>query len=141
MIKKILLTALTLIALSGSCFAAGEERVLEKYQKICYRMIDIFDGGTVPTYASLEPIFSEPLKAKFDARQYDELVKAIISRYGIATSVRFALFERLENVDRIVYFAKFPKDPDPVLVGFTFDATGKMDAFIVSSKDKQQAAK
>lgn len=137
MIKKLILTALALLALSGNCFAAGEEKLLDKYQRVCYKMIDIFDGGTVPAYSTLVPYFSDALKAKFDSAQYDELVKAIMSRYGVASGIRFALFERLDGVDRVAYFANFPKDPDPVLVAFNFLPDGKMDALILSSKNQQ----
>lgn len=141
MIRKLLLSTLALLALHGSCFAAGEEKLLENYQKMCYKMVDIFDGGTVPTYADLEPIFSDALKAKFNSLRYGELVKAIADRYGTVTGMRFALFERLEDTDRVAFLADFPKSPEPVLVGFVFDANGKLDAFVISSKKAQPKGK
>lgn len=127
--KTVLIAALCLAVSCGTAFAS-DGQLIDKYQGIGARFLDILDGGAIPTHAELYRLMDANLQRQFTTADYERFKSQIEERYGVMKSAKFVAFERFDNLDELMYKAEFTK-VSPALVHFGFDKNGKVQHFQV----------
>lgn len=146
--KKLFLTLCMLmtLAVSSAAMAAGVASDFSKEEAAADQFIKGLSDSTV-TYASLSGTFAPSLKEKFGAEQYAALVNQIKERFGRNKEVKFAVMQRFDNADRLIYLGSFSKE-QTAQMEFIFDTTGRKPllvdfnmAAVQPQAEQQEAAK
>ena len=123
--KKILVLMGLLFSLliSSVAMAAGTASDFAKEEAAA----DLFIKGlsdTTVTYEEVAANFAPALKENFTAEKYAELLKQVKDKFGKNKEAKFAVLQRFDKADRVIYLGSFSKENLAQLV-FVFDTTGR----------------
>lgn len=138
--KKLILvlTAVMMMAFSGICMAS-DSGDLNKEQKAVDTFISAISTDKV-TYEKFAVNMNDDLKAKLDAKAFENLKNNIKSTFGDYKDSKFYIFERsfTENKDMIMYIVSFSKQ-EHVLMIFGFDKDMKISDISIRIMQQQNA--
>ena len=118
--KTVILLILTLMmVVSGMCYAAGDGSDLNRQQKV----------DMVPELAE-----------KMTAANFAALQKQLKEQFGIQKSVRFAVYERFDQGDRLTYLVGYSRQ-QAVRAVYGFDKNGKLSEFVFVPLEVKAAQK
>lgn len=123
--KKLFLTLCMLLtlAVSSVAMAAGVAGDFSREEAAADQFIKGLSDSTV-TYDTLAGTFAPALKEKFGEAQYAELLKQVKDKFGRSKEVKFAVLQRFDKADRLIYLGSFSKEETAQIV-FVFDTTGR----------------
>ncbi len=110
--KKILLTAMMCLLISGSCFANGVASIFTVEETIGDKVAEVFFGKG--DFKSIAAIIDDDLKKNFTSTQVKELRSSIASNFGAVYGYDLIGYNRgvdstgripTDNVDYLVSFA------------------------------------
>ena len=130
MMKKTALIAALCLALGCGTALAADGYLVDRYQSIGEKFLDILDGGSIPSHAELHKLMDKKLQEAFTEADYARFRNEIADKYGVMKSARFVVFERQDEFDELMYRAEFTKI-SPALVHFGFDKNGRVQHFQV----------
>ena len=125
----LMVTCLMMVCSVG--FAADDHKVLAKQLQVAEKVLDAVDGQPVPAFAKVSVGFNANLKAKFDEKAFENLKKQVRVQLGNLKEAKFFAFQRLDQVDRVIYVASFSKEK-VVNIVFAFDKQSKLANFVFS---------
>ena len=134
----LIVTCLMMVCSVG--FAADDHKVLAKQLQVAERILDAVDGEPVPAFAQVSAGFNANLKAKFDEKAFENLKKQVRVQLGNMKEAKFFAFQRLDQVDRVIYVASFSKEK-VVNVVFAFDKQSKLADFAFSPVKQPEVKK
>ncbi len=123
--KKILVLMGLLFSLliSSVAMAAGAANDFAKEEAAADLFIKGLNDTTV-TYETVAANFTPALKENFTAEKYAELLKQVKEKFGKNKEAKFAVLQRFDKADRVIYLGSFSKENLAQLV-FVFDTTGR----------------
>lgn len=123
--KKILVLMGLLFSLliSSVAMAAGTASDFAKEEAAADLFIKGLNDTTV-TYETVAANFTPALKENFTAEKYAELLKQVKEKFGKNKEAKFAVLQRFDKADRVIYLGSFSKENLAQLV-FVFDTTGR----------------
>ena len=123
--KNLFLTLCMLLtlAVSSVAMAAGVAGDFSREEAAADQFIKGLSDSTV-TYDTLAGTFAPALKEKFGEAQYAELLKQVKDKFGRSKEVKFAVLQRFDKADRLIYLGSFSKEETAQIV-FVFDTTGR----------------
>ena len=99
--KTVILLILTLMmVVSGMCYAAGDGSDLNRQQKVADKFMAVLSGDAAAVTQLLVDMVPE-LAEKMTAANFAALQKQLKEQFGILKSVRFAVYERFDQGDRL----------------------------------------
>ena len=123
--KTVILLILTLMmVVSGMCYAAGDGSDLNRQQKVADKFMAVLSGDAAAV-TQLQVDMVPELAEKMTAANFAALQKQLKEQFGIQKSVRFAVYERFDQV-RAVY---------------GFDKNGKLSEFVFVPLEVKAAQK
>lgn len=115
---------------------AFDGNILNREQASAEKLLDVFSAEPVPEYEALAELFSAALKEKFTQAKYEVFEKHVKEKFGDMKEVKFIAFERLDQIDRLTYFANFTIEKLVVIrIGFTKE--GKVEHLQLNPYKKQ----
>lgn len=128
--KTVILLILTLMmAVSGMCYAAGDGSDLNRQQKVADKFMAVLSGGDAAAVAQLQGDMVPELAEKMTAANFAALQKQLKEQFGIQKSVRFAVYERFDQGDRLTYLVSYSRQ-QAVRAVYGFDKNGKLSEFV-----------
>ena len=119
--KTVILLILTLMmVVSGMCYAAGDGSDLNRQQKVADKFMAV---------TQLQVDMVPELAEKMTAANFAALQKQLKEQFGIQKSVRFAVYERFDQGDRLTYLVGFSRQ-QAVRAVYGFDKNGKLSEFV-----------
>lgn len=115
---------------------AFDGNVLNREQALAEKLLDVCSTDPVPEYDALIETFNVALKEKFTQAKYEAFVKHVKEKFGDMNEVKFAAFERLDQIDRLTYFANFSKER-LVVIRISFTKEGRVERFQLNPYKKQ----
>ncbi len=144
--KKILvlLSLLASMVICSAAMAAGVASDFAKEEAAADTFIKGLNDSTV-TYESVAANFTPALKENFTAEKYADLLKQVKEKFGKNKEAKFAVLQRFDKADRVIYIGAFSKENLAQMV-FVFDTTGKKPlmadfALVPVQEQKQEEAK
>ena len=134
--KKTILTAIMLLSITGSCFAADTKNInkeintTENFANIIFNI-----SSDNNDYQKLTRNFTQTLKNNFPEQKYEALKKTLKNRCGNIKNINFKLLQRENNGDIVLFTADSSK-AGPILINLYFDKEGKVLNYGVSTAKK-----
>ena len=131
--KTVILLILTLMmVVSGMCYAAGDGSDLNRQQKVADKFMAVLSGDAAAV-TQLQVDMVPELAEKMTAANFAE-------QFGIQKSVRFAVYERFDQGDRLTYLVGFSRQ-QAVRAVYGFDKNGKLSEFVFVPLEVKAAQK
>lgn len=128
--KTVILLILTLMmAVSGMCYAAGDGSDLNRQQKVADKFMAVLSGGDAAAVAQLQGDMVPELAEKMTAANFAALQKQLKEQFGAQKTVRFAVYERFDQGDRLTYLVGYSRQ-QAVRAVYGFDKNGKLSEFV-----------
>ncbi len=140
---KKLVTVVTMImmmAVSGMCYAAGDGSDLNRQQKVADKFMAVISGGDAAAVAQLQGDMVPELAEKMTAANFAALQKQLKEQFGAQKSVRFAVYERFDQGDRLTYLVGYSRQ-QAVRAVYGFDKNGKLSEFVFVPLEVKAAQK
>ena len=129
-----------LMMLCSVSFAADDHKALGKQQQVAERIMDAFDGESVPLYAQVSAGFSANMKKAVTEEAFAELQKQVKQKFGTMKEAKFFTFQRFDQADRVTYIASFTKEKIVSMI-FAFDKQNKLVDFAFTPVQQPEAKK
>lgn len=127
--KTVILLILTLMmVVSGMCYAAGDGSDLNRQQKVADKFMAVLSGDAAAV-TQLQVDMVPELAEKMTAANFAALQKQLKEQFGIQKSVRFAVYERFDQGDRLTYLVGYSRQ-QAVRAVYGFDKNGKLSEFV-----------
>ena len=129
---KKLVTVVTMImmmAVSGMCYAAGDGSDLNRQQKVADKFMAVLSGSDAAAVTQLQGDMVPELAEKMTAANFAALQKQLKEQFGAQKSVRFAVYERFDQGDRLTYLVGYSRQ-QAVRAVYGFDKNGKLSEFV-----------
>lgn len=127
--RLMLLCGCLTVLMINVCYAAGEGTALTKEQKVVENLVAGLNDTTEATYKQATSALDTKMKEKLNEDVYNNMKKSIKEEFGSCKELQFRSFERLGDVDRVLYLAKYSKK-DNVIIVSVFNMDGKMISFM-----------
>lgn len=145
--KKLILlfSLLGSLLISSAAMAAGVASDFSKEEAAANLFIKSLNDTTV-TYESVAGNFTPALKENLTAEKYAAMLQQVKEKFGNNKEAKFAVLQRFDKADRVIYIGSFSKENLAQLV-FVFDTTGRkplMSDFAlipVKAENKDEAKK
>lgn len=124
--KKILLTALMILSVASTCFAADTKNInkeINTAESFAQTVFNITSEDN--SYQKLTKNFNDNLKANFSEQKFQSLKKTLEARCGKLSNLNFKLVQREAQGD-IVLFTATTKKAGQILINLYFDKEGKV---------------
>ena len=140
---KKLVTVVTMImmmAVSGMCYAAGDGSDLNRQQKVADKFMAVLSGSDAAAVTQLQGDMVPELAEKMTAANFAALQKQLKEQFGAQKSVRFAVYERFDQGDRLTYLVGYSRQ-QAVRAVYGFDKNGKLSEFVFVPLEVKAAQK
>lgn len=143
--KKVLSALLLLLAVSGSCFAAGVAQSFVAEEKMADDVVSALTGESV-TYEKASKHFSSNLKKNLTAERFTNMKKQIQQQIGmvknpslVSLTRQYNLQNGFNNVHDLVYYGTAGKDRSVRIVVHVMEEKGqrRVSAFDVKPINPQ----
>ena len=139
--KTVILLILTLMmVVSGMCYAAGDGSDLNRQQKVADKFMAVLSGSDAAAVTQLQGDMVPELAEKMTAANFAALQKQLKEQFGIQKSVRFAVYERFDQGDRLTYLVGYSRQ-QAVRAVYGFDKNGKLSEFVFVPLEVKAAQK
>jgi len=141
-VKKLVtvVTMIMMMAVSGMCYAAGDGSDLNRQQKVADKFMAVISGGDAAAVAQLQGDMVPELAEKMTAANFAALQKQLKEQFGAQKSVRFAVYERFDQGDRLTYLVGYSRQ-QAVRAVYGFDKNGKLSEFVFVPLEVKAAQK
>ena len=146
-IKKIgVILILGFILSCGVCGASPDSNMLAMEQKSAEIVVAGLMGASPSPAAAqnVARVFNGEGSKAFTPQVYQKLRANCFARFGKMLNNRFTAFQRLENVDQVIYLAESEQEKVVIMI-FNFDKNGKLMNFSFDPpeqpKDKKKKKK
>ena len=137
--KTVILLILTLMmVVSGMCYAAGDGSDLNR-QQVADKFMAVLSGDAAAV-TQLQVDMVPELAEKMTAANFAALQKQLKEQFGIQKSVRFAVYERFDQGDRLTYLVGYSRQ-QAVRAVYGFDKNGKLSEFVFVPLEVKAAQK
>jgi hypothetical protein len=138
--KTVILLILTLMmVVSGMCYAAGDGSDLNRQQKVADKFMAVLSGDAAAV-TQLQVDMVPELAEKMTAANFAALQKQMKEQFGIQKSMRFAVYERFDQGDRLTYLVGYSRQ-QAVRAVYGFDKNGKLSEFVFVPLEVKAAQK
>lgn len=131
--KKIFLTILMLISITGSCFAANTKNInkeINTTETFAHIVFNI--ENDINSYQKVTKNFTQKLKQNFTEQKFETLKKTLANRCGQLSNLDFKLVQREKQGDIVLFTATTSKAGN-ILINLYFDKEGKVLNYGVGS--------
>ncbi len=119
----VLISLLASMVISSVAMAAGAAGDFAKEEAAADLFIKGLSDSTV-TYEQVAANFTPALKENFTAEKYTELLQQVKEKFGKNKEAKFAVLQRFDKADRVIYIGSFSKENLAQMV-FVFDTAGR----------------